>query len=168
MMNFTKEQLKEIFSAQYMEVKFLEEQLDKIFPYKYFLNYSLAGDKNDMKTLLNFHRRHGLKVANAIRGHFVPLLAVGINGERNHLHSMGYSDKPIPIRTFRANWGIHTHGTNVFKIWDNDLEGTEYIFLGHQRDKSVYPFCGNNKQPCRSKKGNHCIYRNILNELKLQ
>ena len=167
-MNFTKEQLEEIFFSQYEEIKSIEEKLDNIFQYKYFLNYSLAGDKCNVDTLLDFHRRHGLKIANAIRGHFLPLVAFNINGERDHLHSMAYSDKPIPIRTFRQHWGIHTHGSNVFKIWDNDLDGTSYIFKGHQWERSIYPFCGNNKQPCRSKKGNHCIYRNILDELKLQ
>jgi len=168
MNRFAKCELEEIFREQNGEVKKLEAQLDDLFPFKYFLNYSAEGEKANIDRLVGLHRRHSINVAKSIRGHFLPLLFVPVNGEREHLHAQGRSDKPIPIRTFRQHWGILSHGTNVCKVWDEGIGGDDYIFLHNQWQDDVYPYCGCNKQPCRSKKGQHCIHRNILDELKLQ
>ena len=166
-MKFSNLQLEEIYESQYGELVELDKKLDDVFPYKYFLNYSVAGfERVHLEHLLGLHRRHSFKVANDVRAHFLPILLIPVNGEREHLHVQGRSDVPIPIETFRRYWGIKTHGNNVFRIWDETKDGQTYFFKRNQWVDNIFPYCGSNKKPCRTKKGNRCIHRNILDELR--
>ena len=169
MKHFSNKELEEFFKEQYREMKQIEQKLDKDFPYKYFLNYSLNGvGKCHFENFRALHRRHSLKVATEVRGHFFPLLLVPVNGEREHLHAQGRSDVNIPIQVFRDAWGYKSHGSSVFRIWDEELDGQSYFFKHNKWDDTIHPYCGVNKKPCRTKKGNKCKHKDILNTLREQ
>lgn len=164
---FSNQELEEIYSVQYGELVELDRKLDSVLPYKYFLNYSVAGlERANLENLLGLHRRHSIKIANHIRAHFLPILLIPVNGEREHLHVQGRSDVPIPIEVFRKYWGVRSHGNNVFRNWDDSKDGQTYFFKRNQWVDTIYPYCGSNKKPCRTKKGNRCIHRYILDELR--
>tara|TARA_R110000824_G_scaffold392873_1_gene591544 strand:- start:187 stop:693 length:507 start_codon:yes stop_codon:yes gene_type:complete len=163
----SKEELHEIFAPQFERFKEIESELDEMFKYKWFLTYTFRGNVagEDINGALEKHNRHCLKLSRVIRGHFPTLPVFPVNGERTHLHAKAWSDVEIPTDLMTGMWKHSLRGLSHFRPWEDGIGGDAYVYREHKMVGNVRPYCGCNRQPCKSKKGNHCVYRDILKSL---
>ena len=166
MSRYTKDELHEIFAPQLARFKEIESEMDKMFQFKWFLTYNVSKKEagTDLDGIIRKHNRHCLKLSRKIRDHFVTLPAFPVNGERTHLHATAWSNVEIQTDTMNKLWKPNGR-KSVFSPWKDGLSGDVYIYGQHKMVDNVRPYCGCNRQPCKSKKGNHCIYRDILKSL---
>ena len=163
----TKEELHDIFAPQLARYKEIESELDKMFKFKWFLTYTVKNQEagSDIEGIIRKHNGHCLKMSRMIREHFVTLPVFPVNGERTHLHAKGWSNVEIQTDMMEGLWTHSDKKRSVFRPWIDGMGGDVYIYAEHQMLDGVRPYCGCNRQPCKSKKGNHCRYRDILKSL---
>ena len=161
----SKDELNEIFAQQFERFKQIESVLDEMFKYKWFLTYNVSKKEagSNIEGLIEKHNSHCLRLSRHIRDHFVPLPVMPVNGERTHLHAKAWTNAVIDPKLMKRLW---THDKkSKFVPWQDGLNGDVYIYGKHQIIDDVRPYCGCNRQPCKSKKGNNCVYRDILKSL---
>jgi hypothetical protein len=157
----------EWFESQYGEVKHRIDDILPIMPYRYFCGYSFHGkNKGNLISGMGIIRSHSIHVAKTHRCHVMPFIAWQDEPKRFHFHSILCTDTELHLPVLRREW--RKHGKGKFEEYDPELHGDKYIFLNHFYEDGFYPFCGNNKRPCSTKKGNRCIHGHKLRGSQLQ
>ena len=157
------------WNSHYGEVKALMNSIEDsgVFPYSYFCGHSIRNKKKaNVQTGVDLCRSWSLSVASKIRGHTLPFFGwCETEDIRFHFHTRLYTDVEVPTKVLKDVW--FKFGIGEFERFNEEEHGDRYIFKNHFFENGLYPFCGNNRAPCRIGKVQSCIHRHRRLEVKL-